>query len=197
MLISGALLAAGSSARMGKNKLLLPYGRHTVVEESLSQLVAAEPDEILVVTGYQKDEIRKRIYYMGGGLRIVHNPNYRDGRSESIKCAVNNIDDNSDALLFMVADKPTVKAELINRAMAVFRKHSPILLYVRTPAGRGHPVIFSRKIFDELLNLKSEPVGNSLFERHRAESLIIADDNIQMDIDTPEDYEEVLRSGSL
>jgi CTP:molybdopterin cytidylyltransferase MocA len=41
MRITGILLAAGMSSRMGQNKLLLRYGQHTVIEESLSQLVSS------------------------------------------------------------------------------------------------------------------------------------------------------------
>jgi molybdenum cofactor cytidylyltransferase len=182
---------------MGRNKLLLPFGNHTVLEETLSRMTASELDEIIVVTGFQENLIRQRIgNFQDNGLKAVHNPNYCDGRSESIKCAVRNIDNNSDAILFMVADKPTVKADLVKKALAEFRKRSPLVLYIRTPAGRGHPVIFSRKIFDDLLSLKSEPAGDSIFEKYRENTVIIEDNDVQPDIDTPEDYDEVLRTGS-
>lgn len=198
MKISAALLAAGRSERMGKNKLLLPFGDRTVIEESLSQLAAAKPVEIIVVTGFQEDKIRARIDGMRiKNLRIIHNPHFRDGRSESIKCAVINIDKSSDALLFMVADKPTVNERLIKKAMDEFKKQAPPVLYVHTPAGRGHPVIFSRKIFSDLLRLKSEPVGDSIFEKYREDTLIVEDEHIQIDIDTPDDYNEVIRMMSV
>lgn len=195
MMISGVLLAAGGSRRMGKNKLLLPYGNHTVIEQSLFQLSVSDVDEVLVISGFQhnklSDIIKRRFKEK---IKIVYNENYRSGRSESIRCAVNSLDEKSDAVLFMVADKPSVKTDLINRAITEYKKYMPLLLYVGTPGGRGHPVIFSRKLFSELLELKGEPTGESIFDKYGDYTLVIDDDNDQIDIDTPEDYRRILET---
>jgi molybdenum cofactor cytidylyltransferase len=195
MMISGVLLAAGGSRRMGKNKLLLPYGNHTVIEESLFQLSVSEVDEVLVISGFQHDKvsdiIKRRFKEI---IKIVHNGDYRSGRSGSIKCALNSLDEKSDAVLFMVADKPSVKTDLINKAIREYKKHSPLLLYVRTPGGRGHPVIFSRKLFGDLLGLEGEPAGDIIFEKYKNDAVIIYDNNEQIDIDTPEDYRRILQT---
>jgi len=123
MIISGVLLAAGESRRMGKNKLLLPYGDHTVIEESASQLGRSEIDEFIVITGFQGGEVGEKIERGYGGIKkIIYNENYRSGRSSSIKRAIGSLDEKSDAALFMVADKPSVKADLIDRAIASFSR---------------------------------------------------------------------------
>jgi len=193
MFISGVLLAAGESRRMGKNKLLLPYGDHTVIEESVFQLGRSEIDAFIVITGFERDEVGDKIKRgFSGTKKIVHNENYRSGRTASIKRAINNLDERSEAVLFMVADKPSVKTELIDRAIASFRQKSPSILYVRTPNGRGHPVIFSRRIFGDLLDLTGEPAGDAIFEKYRDSAIEIYDDNEQIDIDTPEDYRRII-----
>jgi molybdenum cofactor cytidylyltransferase len=195
MIISGVLLAAGESRRMGKNKLLLPYGNRTVIEESVFQLSRSDVDEVVVITGYQHDKVKIKIENrFKDEIKIVYNENYRSGRSESIRCAVNGLDEKFDAVLFMVADKPSVKTVLINRAITKYKKDTPLLLYVRTPGGRGHPVIFSRKIFGDLLDLAGEPAGDIIFDKYSDNTLVIDDDKDQIDIDTPEDYRRILET---
>jgi molybdenum cofactor cytidylyltransferase len=194
MKISGVLLAAGKSERMGKNKMLLPFGKHAVIEESLKNLIDSGPDEIIVVTGFQHEKITALIepkYWES--IRVIHNENYELGRAESIKCALKNIHKDADAVLFVVADKPTVNSLVIKKAMFEFKESNPSILYVQTPSGRGHPVIFSREIFSDLTQLKGEPVGEVIFEKYRDDTVIIYDENPQVDIDTVEDYNNLLR----
>jgi molybdenum cofactor cytidylyltransferase len=189
MNISGAVLAAGLSTRMSRNKLLLPYGKWTVIEEVLSQISRTGLEDIMVITGYENDKIEdltKKKFK--DRFRIVYNRNYNLGRSESIKRAVENISDKSDALLFMVGDKPTVKSSLIERAISKFRERKPLILYILTPAGRGHPIIFSRELFPELLQLVGDIGSAELIGGHMKDVWELEDDEIQVDIDTEADY---------
>ncbi|UCE67585.1 MAG: nucleotidyltransferase family protein [Candidatus Zixiibacteriota bacterium] len=194
MRISGVLLAAGKSERMGKNKLLLRFGNHTVIEESLLQLAESGLDEVIVVTGFQMERLKSLIENKSwSNVRIVSNENYNKGRAESIKCALGNIDKRSEAVLFMVADKPSVKSSLIRKALSEFKSEAPLILYVQTPAGRGHPVIFSKALFGDLMGLGGEPTGNAIFEKYRDDTVVIEDENPQFDIDTLEDYDNILK----
>jgi molybdenum cofactor cytidylyltransferase len=189
MKISGAVLAAGMSSRMRRNKLLLPYGNRTIIEEVLLHISRCELAEIMVITGFENEKMEKLIKdKFGGRFRVILNEDFRLGRSESIKRAAQNISDDSDALLFMVGDKPTVKSSLISRAMDRFRERNPSILYILTPAGRGHPIIFSRKLFPELLELAGDTGSDKLIARHRKDVLELDDDEIQVDIDTDAEY---------
>jgi molybdenum cofactor cytidylyltransferase len=197
MRISGVLLAAGKSGRMGKNKLLLPFGKRTVIEESLIQLTESGLDEVLVITGFQHERVRKVIDgKYGDSIKAVYNENYESGRAESIKCAIRNLDPASDAVLFMVADKPSVKSDLIRKAIDEFRKKTPLILYIQTPTGRGHPVIFSRAVFGDFMELGGEPAGNDIIEKYKDSSVIIEDRNPQIDIDTVDDYRRILKESA-
>ena len=193
MKISGVVLAAGKSSRMAHNKLLLPYKGHTTVEEVLVRVSNADLDEIMIITGYENDKIEAVIENrFGDRIGFVYNERYELGRAESIKRAVENVSENSDALLFMVGDKPTVKTELLNRALEEFKRKSPSILYVMTPEGRGHPIIFSKKLFGELLELTGDTVGNELIEKYKNDTIELADGKIQVDIDTMDDYEGLM-----
>ncbi len=174
---------------MGRNKLLLPYREHTVIEEVMVQLLKSDLDEIIIVTGFQREQLEQLIQLNHKDyIKIVYNENFRLGRAESIKCAVRNVGDRADAILFMVGDKPTVGAELISRAIAEFKRKSPDILYVKTPAGRGHPIIFSKRLFDELLMLDGDMVGDKIITNHMNNVVELEDSEVQADIDTIEDY---------
>ncbi|MEE9554245.1 MAG: nucleotidyltransferase family protein [candidate division Zixibacteria bacterium] len=189
MKISGVVLAAGKSSRMGPNKLLLRYRDHSVIEEVLTQISNSDLGEVMVITGFENDKVKGVIKKFSDSFRIVYNGKYEMGRAESIKRAVENVAGDSDALLFMVGDKPTVKTELINKAIDEFKRKSQSILYVMTPEGRGHPIIFSKKFFGKLLGLSGDLVGNELIEKYKNDVIELADDHIQVDIDTPDDYE--------
>lgn len=190
MKISGVLLAAGSSSRMGStNKLLLRYKNHTILEEVLTQLLRSKLEELFVVTGFECDQIEKILEpHVTEKIMILFNENHQQGRATSIHCAVNHIREKSQALFFMVADKPMVQSSLFNHAIDMFVKKQPDILYIQTPSGQGHPIIFSKKLFSELLELEGDITGNSLIERHRARTVVIEDNTTQQDINTYEDY---------
>ena len=124
--IAGIILAAGASSRMGPaNKLLLRYREHTVVEETLVQLAKSQVGSILVVTGHERDRVESVISNrFSGRIRSVFNDNYQLGRAESIKCAIRHLSDDTEAAVFMVADKPGVSFTLIDRAIEWYRKRA-------------------------------------------------------------------------
>jgi molybdenum cofactor cytidylyltransferase len=194
MKITGAILAAGMSLRMGENKLLLKYKNHTVIAETVNQLSKANVNRVLVVTGFESARVEKSIAkYLTDRITIVRNRDYRLGRAESIKCAMRQIREDVDAALFMVADKPGVGSGLINRVVERFAKEQPAILYVRTPAGRGHPIIFARRLFDELKVLQGDLVGDELIARHKSDTVELVDENEQIDIDTKQDYLRLMK----
>lgn len=189
MKIVGAILAAGTSSRMGRNKLLLPFREHTVIEEVLGQILESDLDAVIVITGFEREYVEQLIRENHDDrVKIIYNENFELGRAESIKCAVRSISDQTDAVLFMVGDKPTVRAELINRAIAEFKGKSPDILYVKTPAGRGHPIVFSRRLFEELLKLDGDMIGEEMIAKYKGGVVELPDGAVQADIDTIDDY---------
>ncbi len=194
MRIVGVILAAGASSRIGKNKLLLPFKHHTVIEEVIYQLSKSDVDNILLITGFESRRIEKLIDDNAADrIRIVFNDKYRLGRAESIKCAVKSAGRDTDALSFMVADKPTVSSGLINRAIDMYKQKSPGILYIKTPTGRGHPIIFSKEFFPELMVLNGDTVGEELIAGYKEKVIELEDDEIQVDIDTQDDYKSILK----
>ncbi len=191
MRIIGVILAAGKSSRMNQNKLLLHFKNHTILEEVLHQLIRSQVEDVLVVTGFERTQIEDLLASINNDkIRITHNKNYELGRTESIKCAIDSLrGESADALLFMVADKPTVTTELIDRAIEEFKRIKPAILYVKTPTGRGHPIIFSKDLFGGMMTLTGDDATECFIKRHQNKVVEIKDDAIQVDINTWEDYQ--------
>jgi molybdenum cofactor cytidylyltransferase len=196
MIIAGIILAAGTSSRMGSaNKLLMKYKRHTIMEEVMEQLSGSEVDEILVVTGFERARIEGLFAHrLTSRVNFTYNSNYRLGRAESIKCAIRQVKGRADAALFVVADKPEVSSALINRTIDRYLKDRPAILYVETPTGRGHPIIFSKELFTDLLLLKGDCVGDELVAKYEGDLIRLKDDKQQIDVDCEADYRTLLRN---
>jgi len=194
MKISGIILAAGQSSRMAPgNKLLLQYGDHTVVEQVLLNTMASEVDEVVVITGCDGAEVADRLKkHQTKRVRIVHNPSYSSGRAESVRCGLQALDNTVEAALFVVGDKPDVRTALIDRTLKVFRKERPSILHVRTPSGRGHPIIFGREVFTEFEKVEGDFCANDILHRYRDRLIVIDDEYDQIDIDTEADYQAAL-----
>lgn len=196
MTVTGIILAAGTSARMHpENKLLLKYKSHTIIEETLAQMMKSNVADIIIVTGHEQERIKSLLRkHLNDRVRCIHNPDYRLGRAESIKCAIRHVADRADAALFMVADKPGVTTALINRAIDRYVADRPAVLYVETPNGRGHPIIFSKSLFDNLLTLEGDLVGNELVSKYADNLVKLNDATPQIDIDNEQDYRILLQT---
>ena len=184
------------SSRMGTaNKLLLKYKNHTIIEEVFHNMSISQIDDILIITGFEHDRIYELFAKkLSRKIRIIQNKNYQKGRAESVKCAIRDIYHKTDAALFMVADKPGVSHTLIDRALIRFKKDKPPILYVKTPKGRGHPIIFSKTLFDELLRFEGDQVGNDLVKKYASSLIELDDENRQIDINNENDYQFLIQN---
>ncbi|UCE23699.1 MAG: nucleotidyltransferase family protein [Candidatus Zixiibacteriota bacterium] len=196
MVITGVILAAGMSSRMGAvNKLLLKYKDRTIIEETLTQMMNSGVDDVVIITGFESDLIEQVLAsHTDNRTRFVYNADYRQGRAESIKCAIKAIAGKADAALFMVADKPGVNSHLIDKAIERFRTDRPAILYVEASKVRGHPIIFDKRVFDALLSLNGDRIGDELVSNYRDDLVRLVDDTPQIDIDSKDDYRILLET---
>lgn len=195
MNICGVILAAGRSARMKQgNKLMLDFGPVTVVEQTLQNLAGSDVCSIKIVVGFEQERLLSVLKpHMKDRVTIVHNADWSTGRASSIGCAVEHAPSDADALLFLSGDKPTIGTSLINRSLKLFTQHHPAILYVKTPMGRGHPIIFDRALYTELAALEGDLIGNKLIEKYRGRTVELEDVSLQPDINTDADYQAALK----
>lgn len=191
--ISGILLAAGLSTRMGEPKQLLPFGSSTIIETVVDNLLGSKLDEVIVVIGHEADKIQARLQHKP--LRSVFNPDYRSGMLTSAQCGVQAISDSADAFALSLVDQPFITSDLINRVIDAYTQTDRGIVLPSYNYRRGHPVIFNRRYAADILALSQESGGvKSLFGKYPDDIhyVTVDTDRVLRDIDDRNDYEEAL-----
>lgn len=193
-MISGILLAAGESKRMGGQfKPLMKWGRTTVIDTCIRNLKKARLDEIIVVLGHREADIRARCSH--SGVSFVVNPDYKKGMISSVKTGISIASSQTDAFLIALVDQPMLPGDLINQLAIIHDDNPDARITVPVYQGRhGHPIVISKSFEPEIMALDDDsPEGlRALINRHRDEitEVEVASPVVLEDIDTPEDYEK-------
>ena len=191
--ISGILLAAGLSSRMGEPKQLLPFGESTIVETVVDSMLGAKFDEVIVVVGHRASEIREQL-----GTRpvsTVFNPNYREGMLTSAQTGIRGLQE-SDAFALMLVDQPFITSALIDRVVDAYVQTDQGIALPSYNYKRGHPVVFHQRYAGEILALGTDSGGvRTLFKKYSDDIhyVTVDTDRVLRDIDYREDYERALQ----
>jgi molybdenum cofactor cytidylyltransferase len=185
--VSGLVLAAGGSKRLGRPKQLLPFGDGTLLEHVLGVARECAFDQLLCVVG--SAEVRDAVDLEG--VETVENPHYGEGCSSSIAAALGFVDPAADVLVLMLGDQPGVTPAVVE-ALLAGRGQAPLAACAYAD-GRGHPLAFARSMFGELSSLHGDKGVWKLLDRH-ADAVVDVpvEGSIPPDVDTWEDYEAVL-----
>jgi molybdenum cofactor cytidylyltransferase len=191
-MLSAILLAAGESKRMGELKQLMPLGSSTVVEQAIDNLLNSAVDEVIVVLGYKAEEIIKTL--AAKPVKIMVNPNYRQGMSTSIIAGLILADLQAQAIMLALGDQPSVDSQTINQLIDEFYNHDKGIAVPTYQGRRGHPIIFAIKYKQELLELEGDIGGRQIIQCHPDDILEVAVDSesVITDIDTRDDYQSRL-----
>lgn len=185
------VLAAGESQRMGQPKQLLPWGKLTMLGQTLRNLRQSDVDDILVVSGHRAEEVAA--IAREHNVHTIHNPDYAEGEMlSSLQAALPHVSKNVDAVLVMLADQPLVDAPLINQILDAFRKGTGGLVAPAYKGQRGNPVLIGSRYFDELAALSWGQAPRALLRRHAADLHLVPVESkaILLDIDRPEEYRQ-------
>ena len=191
-MISAVILSAGESSRMGRPKALLPIEGQTFIEKIVAALKKSSVGKVIVILGHNADEMRRRIEHLP--VEILVNPDYQLGQLSSLHVAVRHLEKETDCdgMLVHLVDHPYIDAELVELMIERFRASGKVIAVPRYGGKRGHPVIFSRKLFSELLAAPMDQGAKAVVNAHRDDTLEIdtEDEGITVDIDTPELYRQ-------
>ncbi|UCC21870.1 MAG: nucleotidyltransferase family protein [Planctomycetota bacterium] len=187
-MINAVILAAGESKRMGKPKPLLKFNDKTFLEQIISVLKSSDIDTITVVLGAHAETIRQSIDL--SETNVVINNNYKKGQLSSLIAALQNIPDDTEAILLCLVDHPFITKDLINSIVAGFKKTaSPIIVPVFNKQ-RGHPTLFAKSLFHELLNAPEDQGARYVLysNEDKVTELETTEPAARISIDTPADY---------
>jgi molybdenum cofactor cytidylyltransferase len=183
--VTGLVLAAGGSQRLGAPKQLLRYRDGTLLGHVLGVARACRFDQLLCVVNRPLAEVDF------AGVQVLENRRYAEGCSSSIAAALAAVD--GDVLVLMLGDQPGVHARTV--AALLSGRGDATLAACRYEDGRGHPLAFGRSMFGELAALHGDKGVWKLLERHGERVVDVpVDGPIPRDVDTWEDYEAVLAS---
>jgi len=191
--VSGLVLAAGGSSRLGRPKQLLPYRGATLLDAVLGTARDCGFDQLLVTLGGAAADVRAAVDL--SGVDVVLNRAYGSGCSSSIAAATKALDPRCEVLVLLLGDQPGVTPGTV---AALLRERGDAPLAVcRYDDGRGHPFAFARSAFADLAELHGDKAVWKLLERRAGE---VAEVRIPgatpRDVDTWEDYDAVLAAGA-
>ena len=184
-MLTGLVLAAGGSLRLGEAKQLLPYRGRTLLDATLDAARACGFDELLVTLGGSGDEVRATVDLTG--CTIIDNPGFSTGCGSSVSSAVAQV--SGDAFVLLLGDQPGIDPASVRAVAAV-----PTPLGVcRYDDGLGHPFLFRRPLFDELAALHGDKaVWKVLHSGRHPVTEVPVRGPVPIDVDTRDDYERLL-----
>lgn len=191
-MIVAVVLSAGESSRMGRPKALLPIDGETFIERIVGALRQAHIGKVIVILGHNAGELKAKMSHLP--VEILINEDYKSGQLSSLQVAVRYLrsDPACDGMLVHLVDHPYLAPALVAEMVRRFDAAKQLIVVPKFRGKRGHPVIFARALFDELLAAPMDQGAKAVVNAHRADTLEIdtAEEGIAVDIDTPELYRE-------
>lgn len=141
--------------------------------------------DIKVVLGSHFKEIKKQIIHKD--IEILENPEWKVGISSSIKCSLSHINMNTQAVIFFIVDQPYLDFRIVYEILEKFRTSDAKIITVNVSGRLTHPVLFRKELFPQLMALKGDVGGKTIFSNEILETINWKDERMLMDIDSIED----------
>jgi molybdenum cofactor cytidylyltransferase len=189
-MITAIILAAGESKRMGRPKMLLPWGKSTVLQTVVSTFQAAGLADILIVTGGARRQVEALV---GKTVQTVFNEAFAGGEMlSSLQVGLLAKKREARAALVCLGDQPQVEARCVRRIVDEFARTGAPIIVPSYQMRRGHPWLVARELWDEILKMRVPASPRDFLRRHADDIQYVEMDSasILMDLDTPEDYAE-------
>lgn len=191
------ILAAGTSTRMGSAKQLLLYQGESLVNRMVNSAIASVCYPVILVLGANSQHILSQFDKIHeSNIKIVENPDWQLGMSSSIRCGIISLLDDDitiEGVVISVCDQPFVNTEIINNLVESYDFTNKPIIACEYGNTLGVPVLFARKYFSELTNLTQDMGAKKLIQIYKNDVFTIPFPLGSIDIDTPQDYQKLLR----
>ena len=202
MSFSAVVLAAGSSRRMGEDKLLMDIDGKPMLECVVSNILSAVSGRVAVVLRPGAERARALLEGMGDQrLMVVENPEPERGMKSSLACGLDALmkdpgEGTSGPELFLIAlsDQPLIKARTVQDILDTASSGRPEIVIPRYHGKKGHPVAFSNSVAREFLDAPADIQVREVFHRHADSThlLDVEDRGVLVDLDTRDQYDALL-----
>jgi molybdenum cofactor cytidylyltransferase len=189
--VTGLVLAAGASKRLGQPKQLLPYRGATLLDATLTMARRCGFDQLLVTLGGAGTAVRAQCDL--SGLSLVENAEFGTGCGSSISTAVRAVDPRADGVVLLLGDQPQVSCDTVTQLIA--EAASAPMGVCRYDDALGHPFWFNRTLFESLTTLHGDKAVWKLLHSglHRVVEVPTAG-TVPIDVDTWQDYRQLLEA---
>jgi len=205
-MVSAVVLAAGMSTRMGRNKLLLSFRDKSLVVHAIDTLLASKVGEIIVVLGHESEKVWDQLEACAGQVaigaqrsrvRLVKNPDYRDGLSTSVRTGVQAVSSEAEAIMVYLADQPLLEAADVDRIIEGFaaaKAENKMIVVPFFKGERGNPVILDASLRDSILGIVGDVGCKGVIKRYpeKVYSIEMENDHVVRDVDDAQAYEKLL-----
>ena len=184
-MITGIIMAAGFSSRMGEDKLLLEVDGFKMVERVIYSCKNSLLDNIILI--YRNEEVKKICDKYN--ITTIYNPNAHLGQSESMKLGVE-ASVNSEAFMFITGDQPFITNNLINLLINEYKNGQGNIIVPYYDKKNGTPTIFSSRFKEDLLKVKGDKGGRDIIKDNSnyVKKIYIEDIKSGLDIDEKDDF---------
>lgn len=186
--VAGVVPAAGASARMGTPKGLLQLEGSTFARRVTAALRDGGCDPVLFVV--RAGDTRLAAEARAAGATVLENPDPGPGPLSSLRLALGHLAGTADHVVWLPLDHPRVQARTVEALIAEARTHdAPVTLPVHEDS-RGHPAVFGRAVFAELLDPDLDGGARTVVHRHLGSARLVDTDDpgVLLDVDTPAEY---------
>jgi molybdenum cofactor cytidylyltransferase len=193
--VFGVILAAGRSSRMGQPKMDLPWGKTTVLGSVISSFHAGGVDYIhVVINPMRKPEPVEE--YSGLSIKYIDNPDAEvEEMLVSLQAGLRSLPSTCLYAMICPGDLPTISEPVIKLLLEAASDGKRKLIFPSYRMRRGHPWMIHQDIWDEILALEKDDNVRSVIDHHAYEIFYVnIDADRPADIDTPEDYQELLHT---
>jgi molybdenum cofactor cytidylyltransferase len=189
MTVTGVVLAAGGSRRLGRPKQLLPLRGTTMLDVVLATARSAALDQVVVALGGAAELVRARVDL--AGVDVAQTPDFGEGCASSLRSALRLVRADADGIVLLLGDQPGVTAATVGRLVAAAGA-APVGV-CRYDDGLGHPLWFGRSRFRTLRRLHGDKAVWKLVDAGDGVVEVPVPGPVPADVDTWEDYESLVR----
>jgi molybdenum cofactor cytidylyltransferase len=205
-MVSAVVLAAGMSTRMGRNKLLLTFRGKPLVVHAMDTLLASMVGEVIVVLGHESEKLWDRLEHNAdpasiqarrSRLRLVKNPDYREGLSTSVRTGVEAVSHQAEAIMICLADQPLLEPVDVDQIIAAFaaaKAENKMIVVPFFKGERGNPVILDASLRDSILGIVGDVGCKGVIKRYpeKVYAIEMANDHVVRDVDDAQAYERLV-----
>jgi CTP:molybdopterin cytidylyltransferase MocA len=193
-MLAAVILSGGASQRMGSPKALLPYQGRPFLEHLLEVTRHPKITARRVVLGVHAEPIAKAIHLSAD--EVVINTDWEKGQLSSIQAALKSLPPGLDGILLCLIDHPLISANLVGDLISTFYTSNASIVLPVFEGRRGHPVIFSARLFPELQAAPSDVGARAVVWAHRPEicEFPTNEEGCVLNLNDPETFARVTRS---